>query len=200
MVKASHSKKGPATEDRCSGHPGQSKYKSCYCCGATPSHPKEECPAKDAEWFKCWKKGHFKNSCRREKRTWEIWKTWENQSLQKSMNWVHKQQWDNGHSSSVQFNGSKWHTTAHLPRVKSLKQHSTICRLYRSNLNKQEDNKHIQSLWVSIQLDAQVHQFDSEINSGGGCSIIPMYIYRSLLEKRNQSLPQFSSMDRVTSQ
>ena len=51
VVKARHNKKGSATEDRCSGHPGQSKYKSFYCCEATPSYPKKNCPAKDAECY-----------------------------------------------------------------------------------------------------------------------------------------------------
>ena len=37
VVKTKDNKEGPATENRSSGHPCQSKYKSWYCYGATPS-------------------------------------------------------------------------------------------------------------------------------------------------------------------
>ena len=43
--------------------------------------------------------------------------------------------WDHGHSSSMQLYISKQHTTMHLLRLKSLKQHSTICRQYRSTVS-----------------------------------------------------------------
>ena len=59
MMQAEHSKKRPATEDR-----SQDMHKSCYCCGATPSHAKKECPTRDAECYKYGKKGYFKCSCR----------------------------------------------------------------------------------------------------------------------------------------
>ena len=47
------------TKDRNSGYQGQSKCKSSYHYGATPSHPKKECSAKDGEYYKCWEEGMF---------------------------------------------------------------------------------------------------------------------------------------------
>ena len=38
-----------------------------------------------------------------------------------------------------------------------------------NSLNKQEDNRHTQPLWVSAQLDTQVHQFDCEVDTAAGC-------------------------------
>ena len=85
----------------------------------------------------------------------------------------------------MQLNISKHHTT-HLLRVKSLRQNFTICRQFRSTLNKQEGSGHILQLWVSPQLDAQVHQFDCEVDSGAGCNkLLPLYIYRSLFRDKN---------------
>ena len=49
-----------------------------------------------------------------------------------------------------------------------------------NSLNKQEDNRHFQLLWLATQLNAQVSQFDCEVDSGAGCNIISLYIYRSL--------------------
>ena len=57
-MQAKHSKRGPAMEDR-----NQGTCKSYNCCGATPSYQKKECPARDAECYKCGKKEHFKCSC-----------------------------------------------------------------------------------------------------------------------------------------
>ena len=49
-----------------------------------------------------------------------------------------------------------------------------------NSLNKQEDNRLIQLLWLTTQLDAQVHQIDYEVYSGAECNIMPQYIYRLL--------------------
>ena len=34
------------------------KRQSCFCCGATPAHPKSECPAKNVVCHRCGRKGH----------------------------------------------------------------------------------------------------------------------------------------------
>ena len=46
------------------------------------------------------------------------------------------------------------------------------------SLNKQENNRHIQPLWLTTQLDAQVHQFDCEVDLEAGCNIMFLNIYR----------------------
>ena len=44
----------PASNDQ---KQGRSKRETCFYCGAKPSHPKSECPAKKAKCFKCGKEG-----------------------------------------------------------------------------------------------------------------------------------------------
>ena len=45
----------------------QQRRQSCYCCGASPSHPKSKCPAKDAVCRGCNKTGHYEKVCRSKK-------------------------------------------------------------------------------------------------------------------------------------
>ena len=42
----------------------KSKRESCFNCGAKPSHPKSEYPAKKGKCFKCGKEGHYGSVCR----------------------------------------------------------------------------------------------------------------------------------------
>ena len=49
-----------------------------------------------------------------------------------------------------------------------------------NSLNKQEESMHIWPLWLTTQVDAQVHQFDCKGDLGAGYNIMPLYIYRSL--------------------
>ena len=58
-----------------------------------------------------------------------------------------------------------------------------------NSLNKQEDNMHIQPLWLRTQLDAQVHQFDCEVDSGARCNIMPLYIYGLLFRDKKPEPP-----------
>ena len=67
MVQVRHNREGSSTEKR-----NQGMHKSCYCCEATPSHPKKECPKRDAQCYKCGKKGHFKGSCMSKKKEKEV--------------------------------------------------------------------------------------------------------------------------------
>ena len=43
---------------------GEEKYSKCGRCGKSPSHNRQDCPAKDAECRKCSKIGHYANVCR----------------------------------------------------------------------------------------------------------------------------------------
>ena len=42
------------------------KQEELYCtrCGKAPAHPLKNCPAREAEYFRCKKKGHFSKQCR----------------------------------------------------------------------------------------------------------------------------------------
>ena len=51
----------PASNDQ---KQGRSKRETCFYCGAKPSHPKSECPAKKAKCFKCGKEGHYGSMCK----------------------------------------------------------------------------------------------------------------------------------------
>ena len=37
---------------------------SCFCCGATPAHPKSECTAKEVACYRCDRKGHYPKCCK----------------------------------------------------------------------------------------------------------------------------------------
>ena len=69
MVQLKHNRKEPSMEDR-----NQGLCKSCYCFGVMPSHPKEF-PIRDAECYKCRKKGHLKDSFRSKKEEKEVGRT-----------------------------------------------------------------------------------------------------------------------------
>jgi transposase InsO family protein len=74
-----HSKQKPSNQSQTSSQGGRSHATSraqqfnkssynntnkCMRCGREPSHPKEDCPAKDAECRKCRKIGHYQAQCR----------------------------------------------------------------------------------------------------------------------------------------
>ena len=127
---------GPATEDRSSAHPVQCKCKSHYSSGATPSYPKRtDLP----RMLNAMSMGRSDISRIATNSKGEIdmvkLKDMKNQSLQKFINWLQKQQLDHGHCSSMLLHISNQHTTINLLRLKSLKQHSSICRQYRSTVS-----------------------------------------------------------------
>ena len=73
------------------------------------------------------------------------------------------------------------HVTTHLLRVKSLNQHSLICKQCWSTILTGRKTTGISSqIWGQAKLNAQVHQLVCEIDSGAGCNIMTLYIYRSL--------------------
>ena len=45
---------------------------SCYCCGKSPGHVRQNCPAKAAICFKCLKKGHWASVCKSSQTVGEI--------------------------------------------------------------------------------------------------------------------------------
>ena len=49
-----------------------------------------------------------------------------------------------------------------------------------NSLNKQEDNKNVWPMWLMTQHNTQVHKFDSELDTGVGCNITSLYMYRTI--------------------
>ena len=129
--------------------------------GGTPWYLKKECPMRDAECYKCRKKGHFKGSCRskKEEMGWsrDIRK---NQKLARVLElkaWATADTWTQQYvvqySTSPQ-NGTQDATFHHMWTVQV------------NSLNEQKDIKHICPLWLMTQHNAQVHKFNSEANWG----------------------------------
>ena len=58
-----------------------------------------------------------------------------------------------------------------------------------NSLSDQKDNKYIQPLWLTMQHNAKVHKFCSEVDIGVGSNIIPLYIYRAVSEDRRLEPP-----------
>ena len=72
--------------------------------------------------------------------------------------------------------------------------------VHMKNLNKEGDSKHIQPLWLMMQVSAQVHKTDCEGDTGAGCIIMPIYIYQALSGDRRLDLQQSTSAVMVTHQ
>ena len=87
----------------------------------------------------------------------------------------------------MQINISKQHTTELRMNPEAAFHHMLTVQV--NSLNKQEDNRHIWLLWLTTQLDAQIHQFDCEINFRVGCIIMHQHIYRSLFRDRKPEPP-----------
>ena len=61
---ANHSASRPSVSRKHNKHVDKAKGKSCFFCGKTPSHSRDECPARKAECRKCGKTGHFQSVCK----------------------------------------------------------------------------------------------------------------------------------------
>ena len=59
----------------------------------------------------------------------------------------------------------------------------------RNSFNKQEDNKCIRPQWLTTHHKAQVCKFDCKVDTGAGCNIIPLYIYRSIFRNQRPEPP-----------
>ena len=53
-------KRKPSKDKR----PTENKQEHCTRCGKTPSHTRQNCPAKDSVYHRCKKKGHFQSQCK----------------------------------------------------------------------------------------------------------------------------------------
>ena len=136
--------------------PGQSKRKSCFSCGKEPPHPKSECPAREAECFKCRKKGHYGSVCRSKKAA--------NVNEVQAQPVQQYQDCTPGEYSPMYFNASVHQLTT----AKIL------------SLNQPRPEPQIRPLWLSQSLSSRVFKIECEVDTGASCNILPLYKAKAL--------------------
>ena len=72
-----HDRKGPenkrrSTKPKQTRRSSKKKQKSCYGRGAQPGYPPQRCPAKDATFNACNKKGNYSKVCKSSKRVHRV--------------------------------------------------------------------------------------------------------------------------------
>ena len=150
------------------------KRQDCYCCGARPAHPK--CPAKDVICHNCGKKGHYQKCCKSKRA-----KPGKNRTFKQTQ--VHDLQTQpverNSHPPINPYPGP------YLP-LEPLQQYSSQPALFHhiqtyhvKSIN-DTSSKHIKPLWLSAASDGPIHQVECEIDTGAGCNVMPLYMYKSL--------------------
>ena len=139
----------------------KSTRKSCFNCGAKPSHPKSECPGKKAKCFKCGKEGHYGSVCRSKKKKKEAR--------------VNELQVQSATASEcvdcvldeyepVYFNAPIHH----------------LKTVIMESLNHPKSEPHIHPLWLSQESSSQIFQIDCEVDTGASCNILPLYKAKGL--------------------
>ena len=163
------------------GQTNQSQRRSCYCCGATPSHPKRDCPAKDSDCFKCGRKGHFTKCCKSKVRSCR-------QSGNKTRSKVHELVAQNDTYTPEQYaytaaSQSQQYQVDYLPEASF---HS-IDAVQVHSLNNTDTERHIRPLWLTTETDPTIHKLDCEVDSGAGCNVMPLFIYKALFGEQKLS-------------
>ena len=88
------------------------KTKSCTRCGRIPSHPKHQCPAREATCHKCTKKGHFQAFCRSKNTVGEVFSD-SDSDIDKGFLGVIED--DSSHIDTVQeVHRNPWHVSLHI--------------------------------------------------------------------------------------
>ena len=164
VIRVKHSKKGPTTEDRSSGNPVHSKHRSCFCCGIIPSQPKKDFPDKDVKWYKCQKKGQFKSSYKSKKVEKDMGKL--NDTRKTKPGKVHEMRAQRAVEPWMQQqHAAPYQQTAHYSSSpQSETPEAAFHHIQIPQVNSL--NRHIWPLWLTMKPDAEVHQFDCEVDSG----------------------------------
>ena len=152
------------------------KRQDCYCCGARPAHPKSKCPAKDVICHNCGKKGHYQKCCKSKRA-----KPGKNRKFKQTQ--VHDLQTQpvDGNSQSP----INPYPGPYLP-LEPPQQYSSQPALFHhiqtyhvKSIN-DTSSKHIKPLWLSAASEGPIHQVECEIDTGAGCNVMPLYMYKSL--------------------
>ena len=127
------------------------KRASCFHCGAKPSHPKSECPAK--------KDGHYGSVCRSKSKDARVNELQvQSATAPKCVDCILDEY------EPVYFNAP----IHHLKTV-------TV-----ESLNHPKSEPHIRPLWLSQESSSQIFQIDCEVDTGASCNILPLYKAKAL--------------------
>ncbi|PFX23285.1 28S ribosomal protein S18b, mitochondrial [Stylophora pistillata] len=146
----------PASSDR---KQGRSKRETCFYCGAKPSHPKSECPAKKAKCFKCGKEGHHGYVCK-------------SKSKDARVNELQVQSTTASECTDCVLNEYEpVYFNAPIRHLKTI----TVERL-----NHPKSEPHNRPLWLSQEFSSQIFQIDCEVDTGASCNILLLYKAKAL--------------------
>ena len=146
----------PASNDQ---KQGRSKKETCFYCGAKPSHPKSECPAKRVKCLKCGKEGHYGSVCKLKSKDariseLQVQSTTASECVDCVLN-----EYEPGY-----FNAP----IHHLKRV-------TV-----ESLNHPKSEPLIHPLWLCQESSSQIFQIDCEVDTGASCYILSLYKAKAL--------------------
>jgi len=130
-----------------------------FNCGAKPSHPKSECPAKKAKCFKCGKEGHYGSVCRSKSKDARV-----NELQVQSARAPECVDCVLDEYEPVYFNAP----IHHLKTV-------TV-----ESLNHPKSEPRIRPLWISQESSSQIFQINCEVDTGASCNILPLYKAKAL--------------------
>ncbi|PFX16986.1 hypothetical protein AWC38_SpisGene18711 [Stylophora pistillata] len=157
---------------------GESKRQSCFCCGAKPTHPRSQCPAKYVTCHKCGKKGHYKKCCK--SKTGKQGTTGEPKQVQ-----VHGLQAPQTEASASRISvrdPPQGYRIMFGPQVPQDNQHKMFHHIQTFHVKSINDtsSKHIEPLWLSTASGGLIYEVECEINIGAVCNVMPLYLHKSL--------------------
>ena len=168
----------------------QSGGKVCYRCGGSTIHrSKDECPAGKAKCDGCGVIGHFRRMCRKEKQAEAKVKEIQTQETSTAVQQPATQhavylqsmpqaEYSQSVASDVEFK--------HIDAVDA-----KIHNLTSQKIKKGQQSKlnHIKALWFSTCQNEVMHEIQCEVDSGAGCNVMPLYIYKHIFKNREMDPP-----------
>ena len=169
------SRKGHGKDDTSQDKDG-TKRQDCYCCGARPAHPKSKCPARDVTCHSCGKKGHYQKCCKSKRA-----KPGKSRNFKQTQ--VHGLQTQPvDENSQPPINPYSGYYTPLEPPQQYASQPAMFhhIQMYHVKSINDTSSKHIKPLWLSAASEGPIHQVECEIDTGAGCNVMPLYMYKSL--------------------
>ena len=169
------SRKGHGKDDTSQDKDG-TKRQDCYCCGARPPHPKSKCPARDVTCHSCGKKGHYQKCCKSKRA-----KPGKNRNFKQTQ--VHGLQTQPvDENSQPPINPYSGYYTPLEPPQQYASQPAMFhhIQMYHVKSINDTSSKHIKPLWLSAASEGPIYQVECEIDTGAGCNVMPLYMYKSL--------------------